>query len=260
MYGELAEWYPLVTGPEDYDEEAGLYFGLLARATGRMPGSLLELGAGAGHIASHYKRQIDAVTLSDLSDTMLDLSRGLNPDCEHVQGDMRTLQLGREFDAVFIHDAIGYLTTLDDLRAALTTAFVHCRPGGLALITPDTVRETFRDNTDHGGRDAPDGRALRYLQWMFDPDPTDSTYCVEYTYVLHAPGAAPRAIVDRHEQGLFSTTEWLATLAEVGFQAEVHRLTHSEEPQPLSAFIGRRPPTIQGPGGPAGAASPPLEA
>ena len=32
------------------------------------------------------------------------MSRSINPECEHVQGDMRTLRLGREFDAVFVHD------------------------------------------------------------------------------------------------------------------------------------------------------------
>ncbi len=35
-----------------------------------------------------------------------DTSRELNPDCEHVLGDMRTLRLGRTFDAVFVHDAV----------------------------------------------------------------------------------------------------------------------------------------------------------
>ena len=47
-------------------------------------------------------------TLSDLSPQMLSLSRTLNPGCEHVLGDMRTLRLGRTFDAVFVHDAVMY--------------------------------------------------------------------------------------------------------------------------------------------------------
>ena len=41
---------------------------------------------------------------------MLELSRTLNPDCEHLEGDMRTLRLGRTFDAVLIHDAVMYMT------------------------------------------------------------------------------------------------------------------------------------------------------
>ena len=52
----------------------------------------------------------------------LAVSRALNPDCEHVTDDMRTMRLGRIFELVFVHDAVSYLTTEDDLRAALETS------------------------------------------------------------------------------------------------------------------------------------------
>ncbi len=60
---------------------------------------------------------------------MLAVSLRLNPECESVEGDMRTVRLGRQFDCVFIHDAIVYMTTGADLRRAIQTAFVHCEPG-----------------------------------------------------------------------------------------------------------------------------------
>jgi hypothetical protein len=93
---------------------------------------------------------------------MLDVSRALNPECEHVEGDMRTVRLERTFDAVFIHDAIAFLTTERDLAAAIETAFIHCRPGGVALLAPDDFQETFVSSTEVGGTDG-DGRSLRYL-------------------------------------------------------------------------------------------------
>jgi hypothetical protein len=37
---------------------------------------------------------------------MLEVSRRLNPDCEHPPGDIRSVRLGRTFDVVFVHDAI----------------------------------------------------------------------------------------------------------------------------------------------------------
>ena len=46
---------------------------------------------------------------------------------------MRTLRLGRTLDAVLVHDAVTYLTTDEDLRAAMETAFAHLRPGGAAV-------------------------------------------------------------------------------------------------------------------------------
>ena len=109
--------------------------------------TLLELGSGAGHNAVHLKRRFRC-TLSDVAPGMLDLSRELNPECEHVAGDMRTLRLGRTFDAVLVHDAIVYMTTRDDLRAAAATAFLHTRPGGAAIFAPDYVRETFAEQTE----------------------------------------------------------------------------------------------------------------
>ncbi len=56
---------------------------------------------------------------------------------------MRKVRLGREFDAVFVHDAVSYMTTKRDLRAVFKTAFLHCRPGGAALFAPDNLVETF---------------------------------------------------------------------------------------------------------------------
>ena len=88
------------------------------------------------------------VTLSDISPDMLAVSRRLNPEVEHIEGDMRSLRLNRVFDVVLIHDAIAYCVTRDDLEAALGTAAVHCRPGGTVIVAPDYVKETFEPGTD----------------------------------------------------------------------------------------------------------------
>jgi hypothetical protein len=86
--------------------------------------------------------------LSDLLREMSALSRALNPECEHVIGDMRTLRLGRRFDAVLIHDAIMYLATREDVRAALETAFVHTRAGGALIVAPDCLRDACEESTE----------------------------------------------------------------------------------------------------------------
>src|SRR5260370_768990 len=85
------------------------------------PLTVLELGSGGGNSAFHLKAHF-AMTLVDLSPRMLLVSRKLNPECEHIRGDIRTLRLGRTFDAVFVHDAICHMTTEPDLRAVLQTA------------------------------------------------------------------------------------------------------------------------------------------
>ena len=160
------------------------------------------------------------MTLTDLSAEMLELSRTINPELEHIQGDMRTLRLGREFDAVFVHDAVVYMTTEADLRAAIETAYIHCRPGGVALFAPDHVRENFAPATDHGGHDGTDGRGLRYLEWTWDPDPSDDHYTVDYAYLLREAAGSVRVEQDRHIEGLFSRATWLRLLDEAGFEAK----------------------------------------
>ena len=123
--------------PRDHEDEAGVYTRALVEAAAGPAATLLELGAGAGHNALYMKRRFRC-TLTDISPAMQALSRSLNPDCEHLPGDMRTLRLGRQFDAVFVHDAVCYMTTVDDLRQTAATAFAHTRPGGIALFASMT--------------------------------------------------------------------------------------------------------------------------
>jgi trans-aconitate methyltransferase len=242
MYGELAEWWPILSAPEDYAEEAGIYQRALLTNTRRPLRTLLELGSGGGNNASHLKARF-TITLVDPSAGMLAVSRRLNPDCEHVQGDMRSVRLERRFDGVFVHDAVCYMTSERDLRAAMATAFVHCEPGGVALFAPDHVRENFRPVTKHGGHDAPDGRALRYLSWTTDPDPNDSQFIVDYAILLRDVNGTVRCEHDRHVEGLFARQDWLDWLGQAGFEpVVVVPVDHSElEPGQHEMFIARKP-------------------
>ena len=240
LYDELASWWPLLSTPADYEEEATFYGNALADACGRPPRMILELGSGGGNNASHLKKRF-AMTLVEPSAGMLAVSRALNPECEHVEGDMRTVRLGREFDAVFVHDAVCYMTTTSDLRMAIQTAFVHLKPGGAALFAPDHVRENFQPSTSHGGHDG-DTHGLRYLQWTWDPDPEDATYIVDYAYLLRTPDGAVRAEHDRHVEGLFARADWLRLLAEAGFDARIVPFEHSElEPGSHEVFVAAKP-------------------
>lgn len=141
MYSELASWWPLISAPEDYAEEAGQYASAIEAASDGRCRTVLELGSGGGNNASHMKQRFE-LTLVEPSEGMLAVSRALNPELLHHQGDMRAVRLGQQFDAVFVHDAVCYMTSEADLRAAMATAYAHLRPGGVVLFAPDYVRET----------------------------------------------------------------------------------------------------------------------
>ncbi len=93
LYSDLASWWPLISAPEEYVEEAAFAASLL-RTANPPTRTVLELGSGGGNNAFHLKREFE-MTLVDLSEEMLAVSRQLNPECEHIQGDMRTVRLGR---------------------------------------------------------------------------------------------------------------------------------------------------------------------
>lgn len=241
MYDELAEWWPLLSAPEEYEEEAAFYLRQLRRGCQGPLTRVLELGSGGGNNASHMKGQVDLV-LVEPSAGMRRVSQALNPECEHIEGDMRTVRLHRQFDGVFVQDAVAYMTTRDELRRAMETAFLHTRPGGATLFAPDYVRETFTPSTDHGGHDA-GVRAMRFLEWVWDPNPDDEQILVDYVLTIRDGDGEVRVEHDRHLEGLFERHTWLTLLGEIGFEPEVVPFEHSElEPGAYKVILARRPP------------------
>jgi hypothetical protein len=176
--------------------------------------------------------------LADISDAMLAESEKQNPELEHIEGDMRALRLGRTFDGVLIHDAIMYMSSEEDLRAALLTAHEHCKPGGVAVFVPDWVAETFQPGTTHEGVDRGDG-GVRYLEWTWDADPNDNKVNYEFILALKE-GDELRAVVDRQIVGVFPCATWLRLLEDVGFEAEVVE-DPSTDGERVEVFVGHKP-------------------
>jgi len=239
LYGDLADWYPLLTPPGDYVEEAASYLRLFTRHCERPPRTLLDLGSGGGHMVFHLRATL-ACTLVDRAPAMLAQSRRLNPDCEHVAGDLRSIRLGRTFDCVLLHDAVNYMTTRADLARAIATASAHVAPGGVALFQPDFVAETFVPGTETGGSDEGD-RGLRYLEWRHQRAGDHESYVTDTAYLMRDAGGATVAH-DRHLMGLFPRAVWQQQIAAAGFEARTVPFVHG----PCSdvgrdVFLGLRP-------------------
>jgi SAM-dependent methyltransferase len=229
LYEELADWWPLVSAPADYAEEAAEYLRLFRAAASGPLREVLELGSGGGNNASHLKREFK-LTLVDPSERMLEMSRALNPECIHIPGDMRTVRLGRAFDAVFIHDAVDYMTTEADLRAALETAAIHLRPGGVAQVAPDATAETFEPGEILEGGDEPPGpdgrsRSVRFLEWTLPPEPGETFSIVHYALLLRERDGSVRSVHDVHRCGLFPRETWLRLFDEAGLDARIEPRT-----------------------------------
>jgi SAM-dependent methyltransferase len=238
LYTDLASWFPLLTAPAEYAVEAARYEALALDACPEAA-TLLELGSGGGNNASHLKRRF-ACTLTDLSPAMLEVSRALNPECEHVVGDMRSLRLGRQFDVVLVHDAVSYLTSEVELRACIHTAAAHVRAGGVVLLVPDCTAESFAAGVSAGGHDAEDGRGLRYLEWSHAPEPGSTAYGVDFVVVLRHADGRTEVVAERHVCGIFPEATWLRLLDAEGLDAALHRGDPDDEDAPQDVIVGVR--------------------
>lgn len=221
MYDELAPWWPLISAPEHYEEEATQYLAMIRGAAAGPVREVLELGAGGGNNASHLKAAF-SLTLVEPSAGMRAMSEALNPECTHLPGDMRSVRLGRTFDAVFVHDAVVYMATEDDLRAAIATIAAHLAPGGVAVVAPDETTETFDPGCElHTGDDPATGRAVRYLEWSLPPAPGATEFETHYALLLRDVDGSVRSVHDVHRSGLFSRATWLRLFREAGLPARI---------------------------------------
>jgi trans-aconitate methyltransferase len=238
LYAGLAVWWPLFSRPEDYAEEGAWILSALGETLARKPDQILELGAGGGNIASHIIPHVP-MTLTDLSGRMLEISRRLNPNTEHVEADMRSLRLGKTFDAVLIHDAIMYMTTARDLVAALATARAHLEPDGALVVLPDCVTETFEPRVQTGGHDTSDGvRGLRYIAWAHAPEVGATAHDLDFAIMLRVANGSVEVFHDRHKLGLFPRDAWREAFVSAGFLPPITR----RDPWHRDVFIARPAP------------------
>ena len=240
LYEELASWWPLISPPGEYRADAQMISELFGSAADPVR-TVLDLGSGGGHVAL-YLKEGRSMTLVDASAQMLEVSRRLNADCIHVQGDMRTVRLGQTFDAVLVHDAIDYITSQEDLRLVIETAFAHCRPGGLAVFAPDHTAETFRASAGGGGGgDDGSGRQASFRERTSDPDPADDWILAEYEFTLREADGTVRVVPEEHRLGSFSRATWLSLLTAAGFEADVTpEMAAGGSRTTRVVFVGRR--------------------
>ena len=157
VFGDYSRYYDLLYRDKDYAAESDYVHGLIER---HRPGSLsiLDLGCGTGRHDFCLTRLGHELTGVDLSHEMLAVAQrekaafgGPGTPPTFVQGDVRSLRLGKTFDVVVsLFHVMSYQTRNQDLQAALTTIREHLKPGGLfvfdcwygpaVLSDPPTVR------------------------------------------------------------------------------------------------------------------------
>ena len=241
LYHDLAELWPLISPPSDYAPEMQMIRQMLDhrldRSNSSVRPSVLELGAGGGHGLWHLTDDFDCSAV-DIAPAMVAHCRELNPSITAHVGDMRSVRLDKLFDAVLIHDAIDYMTTPADARAALATAATHLRPGGLLIVVPTYVSQTFVDHEVAHDHRENDDVELTYFSYVHDPDPSDTMIELVLVYLIRSRDEKKELRIehDRHQCGLFAIDDWLSMIQDAGF--EVH--LDADHDQAGTVFVGVR--------------------
>ena len=135
MYADAARFYDVIHDARGRDAtaEAELVLGEIAHRC-HSASSLLDVGCGTGAHLRRFARRFD-VTGVDLSGDMLTIASARLPSTRLVEGDFRTFDLGRTFDAVVsLFSGIGYLTEETDLRIAIANMARHLEENGVLLL------------------------------------------------------------------------------------------------------------------------------
>lgn len=235
MYHDLAWLFPVITPPEDYIGEAAEFTQAIQQFSRRPARTLLNLGAGAGH-NDHYLQHSFQVTGLDLSEPMLALARRLNSAVEYLVGDMRTIRLGRRFDAVILADSVSCLLTEMDLLAAFMTAYEHLEPGGVFCTYAEETQENFQQNGTFTSTHLAGDLEVALVENFYDVDPKDTWYETTFLFLIRQKGKLTIE-VDQHLNGLFPLVTWRRLLEQAGFQ--VHELHFTEGNCPF--FAGVKP-------------------
>ena len=239
LYHDLAWLWPLWQQPEDYAAWCEIVRQHILQYARIPVCTVLNMACGGGMNAYHLKRHF-MVTGIDLSREMLDQAQKLNPACEFIQADMRTCKLGRQFDAVFVDDGIGYMLTRQDLDALFRTAWDHLRPGGVLFVAPEATKETFQQHTVRvstaNGPQKPENLDVTFIEYEDDPDPNDDTCDFTLIYLIREDGQL-RMETDHDIGGIFSLGVWRETLGEAGFAVHERPNPESRSGNPLFVCV-----------------------
>ncbi|HEX2040468.1 MAG TPA: class I SAM-dependent methyltransferase, partial [Acidimicrobiales bacterium] len=200
---------------KSYQAES-LYVAHVVRQRCPEAATLLDVACGTGgHL--QWLQQDFAVEGVELSPAMAAVARERLPGVTVHEGDMRSFDLGRRFDAVTcLFSSIGYMVTEGDLHAAVTRMAAHLRPGGVLVVEPWLHPDTWRPGVVHADSAVGDGLAVSRV--------TRSTREADTTVVeLRYSAATPErtwSFVEEHRLALFTAAQYEAAFRAAGLHVE----------------------------------------
>jgi SAM-dependent methyltransferase len=212
MFSESAAWYDHFYGGKDYAAEAQRITELIRR---RRPGArtLLDVACGTGRHLEQLRRDFACEGL-DLDDGLLAVARRRLPGMRLTRADMADFDLGRRFDAVTcLFSSVGYLATVERLRAAVSAMARHLEPGGVLVVEPWILPEAWIEGGTTTVEVVEDGN--RKLVRVIASSREGAMSVLRVHYAVAADGDVVSAD-ERHELRLFTHDEYAAAFFAAG--------------------------------------------
>ena len=216
LYGYLAWTWPIISPVEEYVKETE-YFSKLIRKNAKIKTKkLLHLGCGGGHNDYTFKKNFK-LTSVDISEDMIKIAKELNPNVDYQYGDMRTIRMRENFDAVTILDSISYMGTAEDLKRAFSTAYYHLKPGGVFLTMAEKTYGQLKQSETFVSTHSRGNTEITFIENYYDPDPADTSFEATFIYLIRVNGQL-EIRTDPHLCGIFKIETWHELLNETGFE------------------------------------------
>ena len=212
MFNKTAQFYDKIYAFKDYAAEAAQLSALIREHKGPGRLRLLDVACGTGMHLCHLKDEFQVEGL-DISHDLIELAAERNPEAQFHQADMIDFDLGRTYDVVAcLFSSIGYVKTVEKLKAAIHSMARHLVPDGLLIIEPWFTPAQWNPGTVHMvAVDEPELKIVR----MNTSQVRGRLSILDLHYLVGTPQRTQH-FMERHELGLFERDEMEAAIAEVG--------------------------------------------
>jgi SAM-dependent methyltransferase len=223
-FESYAAFYDTLYETKDYARECDFVESIFAAHARKEVRSVLDLGCGTGGHAFPLSARGYEVVGVDRSEAMLSAARakadgqpGAAP--EFVLGDIQSVRLGRDFDAVLsLFAVMSYQTSDDAVRAAFATARAHLSAGGLfvfdAWFGPGVMTQPPAERQKTVETES--GRIHRFARPRLDL--LAQVVAVHYQLYRETGGKKQDEVNEVHEMRFFFPNELRILLQQSGFR------------------------------------------
>ena len=198
----LPHLYDAIYSFKDYAADAARLTALIRE---RRPAArtLLDVACGTGKHLEALQREFEVEGL-DLDKDLLAIARERLGEVPLHQGDMRSFDLGRRFDAVTcLFSAIGHMSDAGELETAVATMARHLEPGGILVVEPWLEPDVWIPGRLHLLTvDEPELKIARITV----PEKHGTTSVLNFHYLVATPDGV-ETHAERLEHGLFTDAE-----------------------------------------------------